>query len=93
MVDGRPPHHQRHDDHSNGYDRAHPCPLAPIHKLFNSLRLEPAPDLTHVGGTGEHATHNTINATFTGVTSDAKIAPRLTSTMVDQSRATIPRTV
>jgi hypothetical protein len=53
-----------------------------------------SPDLEHVGaGHGATHTHNTINATFTGVTSDAKIAPRLTSAQVDQSRATPSRTM
>jgi hypothetical protein len=47
------------------------------------------PDLSHVGGaerSGERVTHN--NYHFTGITSPEKIAPRLTSVQVDQSRAT-----
>jgi hypothetical protein len=65
---------------------------APPSAITAQLMSRTAPDLDHVGGTkrgGANVTHN--HYSFSGITDEKKIQPRLTSAQIDASRATIPR--
>lgn len=55
-----------------------------------------SPDIGNVGGSHQHGDVHFVNHySFDGVTPNAvaQIAPRLTSSQIDQSRATVPRTM